>query len=142
MVVHWIACIWHLIGETSSNEDENWITEADIKDVHISRQYLISVYWTVTTLSTVGYGDISPVTKSETIFTIFIMVLGATSYAVTIGSATSIIGNFTRAQNAVDIHEKMVDRFCRRHNIKGRMWKKLRFDLYVFCYLWSKIGKL
>ena len=40
-------------------DDENWITSKGYNDYSNSDLYLASIYFTVTTIVTVGYGDIS-----------------------------------------------------------------------------------
>jgi len=37
----------------------------EIQAMSSKERYSISIYWTVTTLSTVGYGDISATNKNE-----------------------------------------------------------------------------
>jgi glutamate mutase epsilon subunit len=56
--------------------------------------YLTSFYFTVTTITTVGYGDISGHTDSERIFCIIIMVAGVISFSLASGTLTSIIKNY------------------------------------------------
>jgi voltage-gated potassium channel len=43
-------------------------------------------YYTVVTASTVGYGDIVPLTDRATLFAVSVVVLGTASFAVTLGS--------------------------------------------------------
>jgi hypothetical protein len=52
----------------------NWIKEEGADTMSVGDQYLISVYWVVTTMTTVGYGDISAVNGYERGFSIFVMV--------------------------------------------------------------------
>ena len=45
-------------------------------EVDLSTRYCISLYWAVTTLTTIGFGDIVAVTHAEYIYTIFCMYVG------------------------------------------------------------------
>ena len=51
-----------------------------IKDLSDSEIYLSSFYFTITSFSTVGYGDVSANNNYERIFCIFIMVVGVTAF--------------------------------------------------------------
>ena len=44
-------------------------------------RYSYSLYWAVVTMTTLGYGDITPVTVAEKIVAIFIILIGATLFA-------------------------------------------------------------
>jgi len=58
-----------------------------------------SVYFCIITLSTVGYGDMSPTTKPMRIFTIFYVYLGLVFYATVIGS---LVGREAAQQKIVN----------------------------------------
>jgi hypothetical protein len=62
--------------------------------------YLTAFYFTVTTLVTVGYGDISAYSFEEKIFTIFLMLLGVVSFSFATGTIASIITSYD-SQEAV-----------------------------------------
>ena len=57
----------------------------------ISEKYLTSLYFTITTFSTVGYGDISATNTSERWFCSFIMVIGVISFSFANGSLGLIL---------------------------------------------------
>jgi hypothetical protein len=57
-------------------------------------QYLTSFYFTVTTITTVGYGDISASTNGEKYFCILIMITGVVSFSVLSGSLANILSNY------------------------------------------------
>eukprot|EP00959_Pyramimonas_sp_CCMP1952_P174136 3638707-Pyramimonas_sp.AAC.1 len=46
-----------------------------------AQAYIAALYWTLTTATTVGYGDITPVTRSERVFAMFVYILAALAYS-------------------------------------------------------------
>jgi hypothetical protein len=56
--------------------------------------YAISFYWTITTITTVGYGDISGTNSIEMIFCSFVMVIGVISFTFANGALASIMSNY------------------------------------------------
>lgn len=74
----------------------------EILDAEVGTQYLHSIYWAFTTLTTVGYGDISAYTNLEMAFTIFWMMFGVGFYSFTIGTLSAFL-------SAIDTRESMMN---------------------------------
>ncbi len=72
-----IACGWLLIYPPG--------------EVDIVTAYIKAVYWTITTVATIGYGDITPSDNIGRIFTMFVMVGGVVMYGIVIGSISRMI---------------------------------------------------
>jgi Trk-type K+ transport system membrane component len=72
---------------------ESWLSDY-MEDFDKNRVYLTTFYFTVTTITTVGYGDIDIVTKGEKIFCILMMVIGVIAFSLAMGSLTNIIENY------------------------------------------------
>lgn len=64
--------------------------------------YIQSFYFTVTTMTTVGYGDMSANTMNEQLFCILLMVLGVIVFTTISGALSSVMTNFdvTSAEQA------------------------------------------
>lgn len=100
LTCHIIACFWILGAEiTNDNEvintfDQNWITKNfDVEQLTMGHIYTIALYYTVTTITTVGYGDISGTNTFERIICIIIMIVGVFFFSYTSGTLTNMISN-------------------------------------------------
>jgi len=56
-------------------------------------RYITSIYWAVSTMTTVGYGDITAVRIEEKIVSSLVMVLGSSMFAYMMGSVATLIAN-------------------------------------------------
>ena len=76
--LHIVACIFIFIGK---NDYPNWIEHFNYNNKSFKELYLIAIYYTITTLTTVGYGDISCTSSNEKIFGLFMEVIGICAYS-------------------------------------------------------------
>lgn len=54
-------------------------------------KYITALYFSVTTMITVGYGDVSPKTTPEMLFSIFAMVLASGIFGYSMSSVINLI---------------------------------------------------
>lgn len=86
---HVVSCLWVLTGNINDTTDGTWL--ADIDELPAIELYLTSFYFTVETITTVGYGDFGPKTELEKIFCIVTMIIGVISFSFASGSLASIL---------------------------------------------------
>jgi len=93
VVNHLFACCWYSLGAKEYSEEcqihqDRDCTWMQVHGLHPHRGnwylYITCLYWSVTTLSTVGYGDYTPNTTVEKIFTIIVIMTGVSGYAMLI----------------------------------------------------------
>jgi hypothetical protein len=70
---------------------EPYVIEQEFTNMEI---YMLSLYWTITTITTVGYGDISGTNSIERIFCSIIMLIGVISFSYANGSLSSILTTY------------------------------------------------
>mmetsp|Transcript_68819 Transcript_68819/g.138368 ORF Transcript_68819/g.138368 Transcript_68819/m.138368 type:complete len:837 (+) Transcript_68819:200-2710(+) len=98
VIVHYVACGWWACGK--STPYKSWWGELGLADSSPSVQYLYSLYWVVTTMTTVGYGDVTAVNDVEIAYSVFAMVLGGSFYGLLIAKISAIVAE-AEAKNRV-----------------------------------------
>jgi hypothetical protein len=89
LLAHWCTCAFYgagsagcvAHGELDEECSNSWLHLAGYEGSPIGRKYIATLYWTMMTLTTVGFGDISPVTSSEQLVAIVVMIIGAATTA-------------------------------------------------------------
>lgn len=78
----------------------------DVDGAGLGQQYVSAIYWAITTLTTVGYGDISPSTEAEYYYAIVAMVVGGLFYGLIVAQLsalmTAVDANGQRCAEAMD----------------------------------------
>jgi len=98
LLSHWLACAMRLSG------DGYLINYQDVYG-NVGKEYLASLYWSMTTLTTVGYGDILPYSDMERMTAMFAMVVGGTFYGYVIGTIGIVVA--TRDLNKAAYFDRM-----------------------------------
>lgn len=69
MICHIVACMWCFVATFEEDKDHeghmDWLLAKEITNNSIGSKYLFALYFTVTTITTVGFGDISANNPSE-----------------------------------------------------------------------------
>ncbi|KAI5615863.1 potassium voltage-gated channel subfamily H member 1 isoform X2, partial [Silurus asotus] len=114
LAAHWLACIWYSIGdyevideETNVARKDSWLymlgetagTPYRFNATGTGRWeggpskdsvYITSLYFTMTSLTSIGFGNIAPTTDGEKIFAVAMMMIGSLLYATIFGNVTTI----------------------------------------------------
>ena len=118
---HWITCGWVALRGP-------YIAEAWTR-------YLDALYWCVTTLTTVGYGDVTPANDAQTLYVIGVMLVGVGVYAYIIGNIASILTNIDPARARYVEQRDRLASFMRYRHLPRRLQRRIH-DYYD--YLWEQ----
>ncbi|MDH4263671.1 MAG: cyclic nucleotide-binding domain-containing protein [Spirochaetia bacterium] len=126
LVSHWIACVWIMIGGVKTESKE------------FSEIYSLAIYWTVTTVATVGYGDITPQNFTQRYFTIMVMIVGAGSYGFVIGNISSLLASVDVVKAGYRKKLEEVSAFLNYRSIPPEMQRRVQ---EYYDHIWeSRLG--
>ncbi|RHY22435.1 hypothetical protein DYB36_013434, partial [Aphanomyces astaci] len=83
ILAHWLACLWGLTPalEDVGPDEHSWMDAYHVDQSSALEKYVVSLYWSVMTIGTVGYGDVQPKTDFERCICIGCMLCGGGTYA-------------------------------------------------------------
>eukprot|EP00063_Salmo_salar_P032378 XP_014007213.1 PREDICTED: potassium voltage-gated channel subfamily H member 7-like isoform X3 [Salmo salar] len=140
LIAHWLACIWYAIGNVEKPYLEHKIGWLDNLGVSIGKRYnysdpssgpsikdkyVTALYFTFSSLTSVGFGNVSPNTNSEKIFSICVMLIGSLMYASIFGNVSAIIQRLYSGTARYHLQMLRVKEFIRFHQIPNPLRQRL-----------------
>ncbi|KAJ6993750.1 potassium channel AKT1-like [Populus alba x Populus x berolinensis] len=122
--VHSAGCFYYLIAARYHDPQRTWIGASlgeNFLEQSVWKRYVTSIYWSITTLTTVGYGDLHPVNTREMIFDIFYMLfnLGLTAYLI--GNMTNLVVHGTSRTRRFRDTIQAASSFAQRNQLPVRL---------------------
>ncbi|KAG8430334.1 hypothetical protein GDO86_017954 [Hymenochirus boettgeri] len=150
LIAHWLACIWYAIGNMEHDDLEyrpiGWLyslgtqimkpyNSSNLKSgPSINDKYVTALYFTFSSLTSVGFGNVSPNTNSEKIFSICVMLIGSLMYASIFGNVSAIIQRLYSGTARYHTQMLRVREFIRFHQIPNPLRQRLE---EYFQHAWS-----
>uniref|UniRef100_A0A672K5V4 Voltage-gated delayed rectifier potassium channel KCNH4 n=1 Tax=Sinocyclocheilus grahami TaxID=75366 RepID=A0A672K5V4_SINGR len=162
LLAHWMACVWYIIGRSEiENNSPGWLHELGkrlgtpyllsplaslIPDSlrqtgavlgggpSIRSSYVTSLYFALSSLTSVGFGNVSANTDSEKIFSICTMLIGALMHAAVFGNVTAIIQRMYSRRSLYHTRTKDLKDFIRVHRLPKALAQRM---LECFQTTWS-----
>ena len=142
-ISHFMACGWHVVArieEPSAYEifdlDEdgnvrhmNWITgyfDTYEEEPSTYHRYVVALYLSVMTVTTVGYGDVQPKTTGERVYLIIAMLFGASMQAYVVGSICGIISNLNQTSGEFNQVMDALNAFISENKVDPDLARRLR----------------
>uniref|UniRef100_UPI00358FCF04 potassium voltage-gated channel subfamily H member 6 n=1 Tax=Myxine glutinosa TaxID=7769 RepID=UPI00358FCF04 len=149
LIAHWLACIWYAIGNVERTymlHKIGWLDSLG-RQIHkpyntadptagpgVKDRYITALYFTFSSLTSVGFGNVSPNTNSEKIFSICVMLIGALMYASIFGNVSAIIQRLYTGTARYHTQMLRVKEFIRFHQIPNPLRQRLE---EYFQHAWS-----
>ena len=129
LFTHITGCLWYFLIKLQTGEnwlntffDENYIpTDNEI--------YWLSFYWAISTICTVGFGDVVPITLMEKIFNVIWIGVGVGFYSYIVGTLSTILRNMTKRKSIISSRFFFLNEINKEKNIDKKILEK--FTIYL-----------
>ena len=118
---HWLACGWIFLDGPAALLGTDSV-------------YLGALYWCITTLTTVGYGDVTPATSGQAIYVIAVMLLGVGVYGYVIGNVATLLSRIDTVKTQYVATMERLEGFLHYRRVPPHIQHHI-FDYYK--YLWE-----
>ena len=110
----------------------NWIIRAGFQDKSHLMLYLISFYYLITTMTTVGYGDIVGASLNEIIFQIIVLTVGITIYSWVVSNIGNYVKNESYASMQFNKDETILEEIRISYpNMSFKLYKNIYHHLHA-----------
>ncbi|PPS14664.1 hypothetical protein GOBAR_AA05930 [Gossypium barbadense] len=122
-LVHGAACLYYMLADRYPHQGNTWLgsVNPNFRETSLWIRYISALYWSITTMTTVGYGDLHAVNAVEMIFIIFYMLfnLGLTAYII--GNMTNLVVEGTRRTMEFRKSIESASNFVSRNRLPPRL---------------------
>eukprot|EP00347_Sterkiella_histriomuscorum_P024049 403332479 len=125
-ICHICGCFWVILAKIDDARFQTWIFRYGYQDSSNVEVYIASMYFTLTTITTVGFGDIVGVSIEERVMCIVLMIIGVFSFSFSISSLSSMLSSIdTRNAN---LNEKLstLNKIQKQYQIGFEFYRRLK----------------
>ncbi|XP_029613196.1 potassium voltage-gated channel subfamily H member 3 [Salmo trutta] len=126
---------WNVSGSVRSQVNGSGVSGAALGGgPSVRSSYVTSLYFALSSLTSVGFGNVSANTDSEKIFSICTMLIGALMHAVVFGNVTAIIQRMYSRRSLYHTRTKDLKDFIRVHGLPKALEQRM---MECFQTTWS-----
>ena len=142
-ICHLSACALLQVAQMEADDNgvfnsSSWVVQRGFKrstDIEIGELYLSGIYWSITTIATVGYGDITPGTVAEQGVTIVIVFVGSCAFGYIIGNVASYVSHTDESTRHLRKKIKAIKEYIRYRKLPPSLSRRIRSH---YEYAWTR----
>ena len=130
--INLLGCMWWFTAEMEGLEN-SWVAVAgvnfDVITASSAAQYVTSVYFAMTVITTVGFGDITPQTVAEMLVAMLFMGFGLFYFGYVVSAVSSLVHMINaQARGTQKVREKLeeIDLWSASRHISGHLRHQLK----------------
>lgn len=127
LLLHLTACAWYYVEVVEDFHPDTWISRQNLQNKSVGDYYLWCLYWALTVLDTIGYGDIVPRTSYEIIVCLIWMAVGISFYSYTISNLSVMFYNINKRQNFIQQKEDFLKEFAKNVSMPKALLKQVKY---------------
>lgn len=131
VVTHWCACTWYSVGTFWEDEQSTWISKYVPANAGLLTRYMYSFYFTLTTMTTVGYGDITPSTVPEIGLVLVLLLVASVVFAALLSSLADLMGRAFADQRLLGERRRLLAEYLDWRRIPRDLRENIRRHLLV-----------
>lgn len=129
ILVHVTGCFWFFLAKLDDFGPDTWVTRYSYNNKPNIELYILAIYYVFTTLTTVGYGDITARTINEQVFAIVLMGFGVGFYSYTISNLSTIMENIDIRSANLKTRLSTLHEFAQDSNIPKELKGKIKRNI-------------
>ncbi|CAD8124556.1 unnamed protein product [Paramecium sonneborni] len=129
---HTFCCFLYFVGK--QNKNVSWIIKEDLMEADLITSYLTTFYWSVITMTTIGYGDFTPQNLSERVLIIFVAIVSCCTFGFFVSSIGQIIYSIQKKEQQIRLDLNDLKKYLRVRGFNSELQIKIR---RYFEYLWN-----
>ena len=115
MLAHIFACVWIATGK--STDSNNWIELRGLSNSSWMEIYLNGLYFSITTMTTVGFGDITATNKYEVGVAICLILFSSCIFAYVFNTITSILKDLDQDKSKFKHDLQLIKNYMNKRGI-------------------------
>lgn len=136
LLCHFTSCLFVIVAKINQiyneTEEPTWLDEFEVYQAQGQhfQLYIVSFYWTITTITTVGYGDITASNLGERLFCSFMMILGVISFSLANGTLSQILIKNDNKKIAYQEQVEILNKIQKQYKkLPPSLYKKMKMSL-------------
>eukprot|EP00736_Rhodelphis_marinus_P006804 Rmarinus@m.29282 len=146
LLSHFGACLWHALVLYDTGYP-TWLeayqgdfcyeaTDLGCYPIETAAsKYLVALYYVGTTMTTVGYGDVTPRSDHERFFALVVVIVGATGFAYIVGNVSSLMANVNQVNSLQKRRLEELNDFMNYRHLPTELKRRVR----KYCeFVWAQ----
>lgn len=124
-----MTCMWLLSDDLMPSTVKHWMKSKGIDKAPNSKKYLTSLYFVITTATTVGYGDITISNDLERVFAMLFMITGQIGLTYAISLLGTILSNWNYESSNLQEKIGVLNNIYRDYKLPLDLYTRLKQNL-------------